>query len=279
MEIIKLINNNIVSAFDDKNREVIVMGRGLGFGAAVGQPVDVTKVQKIFRMDSDDETKRLQDVLTDVPLERVQLANRIINDAEKIITNKMQRGIYITLIDHINFAIDRYHQNIEFSNPLLMDIKRFYPKEFMAGKNAVNFLNNELSIELSDDEAASIALHFINAELGVEMPETINAAKMIQSIVKIVKYHYNMELDEASLNYERFITHLKFFTQRIVTQKGIDSNEKELNDIIKKQYPNAYHCADKIKKYIEKEYQTTISDDEMTYLTVHIKRITTSKEE
>ena len=32
MTIEKVINNNIVSAFDETGREVVVMGRGIGFG-------------------------------------------------------------------------------------------------------------------------------------------------------------------------------------------------------------------------------------------------------
>ena len=31
MEIVKIINNNIVSALDDENKEIVVMGKGLGF--------------------------------------------------------------------------------------------------------------------------------------------------------------------------------------------------------------------------------------------------------
>ena len=30
MEIVKIINNNIVSALDDENKEIVVMGKGLG---------------------------------------------------------------------------------------------------------------------------------------------------------------------------------------------------------------------------------------------------------
>ena len=42
----KVINNNIVSAFDDTGKELVVMGRGLGFGARPGQPVDEKKIEK-----------------------------------------------------------------------------------------------------------------------------------------------------------------------------------------------------------------------------------------
>ena len=50
MLIEKVINNNIVSAFDDTGREVVVMGRGLGFGVRPGQPVNEKKIEKVFRI-------------------------------------------------------------------------------------------------------------------------------------------------------------------------------------------------------------------------------------
>ena len=37
MVIQKIINNNIVSAVDGEGREVVVMGRGLGFGMKPGK--------------------------------------------------------------------------------------------------------------------------------------------------------------------------------------------------------------------------------------------------
>jgi beta-glucoside operon transcriptional antiterminator len=48
--------------------------------------------------------------------------------------------------------------------------------------------------------------------------------------------------------------------------------------MIRKQYINEYKCAEKIKLYIEKEYHISIGDEEMVYLTVHIKRVTTKNE-
>ena len=39
MTIEKVINNNIVSAFDETGREVVVMGRGIGFGNRPGAKI------------------------------------------------------------------------------------------------------------------------------------------------------------------------------------------------------------------------------------------------
>lgn len=52
MVIDKIINNNIVSAFDETGLEVVIMGRGIGFQMKRGQKVPVEKVEKIFRIKS-----------------------------------------------------------------------------------------------------------------------------------------------------------------------------------------------------------------------------------
>ncbi|MDF2610637.1 MAG: transcriptional antiterminator, BglG family [Lachnospiraceae bacterium] len=277
MEIVKIINNNIVSSIDIDGEELVVMGRGLGFQCKTGQAIDETKVEKIFRMDNNGQTRQLGDLLADVPLEHIQLANSIITDARDMIVNKMNKNLYITLIDHISFAIERFKQGILFTNPLLWEIKKFYPQEFKAGLNAVKKINAVLDILLTEDEAASIAMHFVNAELGTDMPHAIDATKIIQNIINIVKDHVGMVINEESLSYERFLTHLKFFAQRIVTNDTIYDTDNELNDIIKHQYPNEYKCAEKIRIYVESEFHVKVPEEEMTYLTVHIRRIIADK--
>lgn len=276
MKIEKVINNNIVSSYDEENREIVVMGRGIGFGHRSGENIDDAKIEKIFRMNSEAESEQLQNVLADIPIEHIQISNDIITYSKTIISKKLNKNIYITLTDHINFAIERYKQGLNFKNALLWEIKKFYCAEYEAGKKALEIINERLNIELPIDEAASIAMHLVNAEFGTEMPNTIDITKLIQNVLKIIKYNYKMELDEESINYERFITHLKFFAQRIITNRANIGNDEEFHDMIKNQYMKDYKCAEKIRNYIEKEFNTIVPDEELIYLTVHLKRITST---
>ena len=52
----------------------------------------------------------------------------------------------------------------------------------------------------------------------------------LQLFPYIVKYHYNVEFDEESFMYQRFITHLKYFVIRHLS--GEDSSEKELTVVL-----------------------------------------------
>lgn len=275
MKIDKIINNNLIRAFDDNNKEVLVMGCGLGFKKKIGESIDKSKIEKIYSLENKNYSNKLVELLSDIPLEVIQTTNEIVSYARYSLGKKINDNIYILLTDHINFAIERINQGLEFKNPLLWEIKRFYNHEFLIGKESLQIIKKRLNVDLPEDEAGSIALHIVNAQLNsTNMDETMDITKMIQSILNIVKYHYNLELDEYSLHYERFITHLKFFAQRIFSGKEIEDEDAYLCEIMKTKYKMAYDCVEKIEKYIEKEFNHELTEDEKMYLAVHITRIT-----
>ena len=95
--------------------------------------------------------------------------------------------IYVTLTDHLNFAIKRHKENISYVNALRWEIKKFYPKEYEVGLKALEFINDELGIKFSEDEAADITLHFVNARINTksEIGETIQFVKVTQYIDRL----------------------------------------------------------------------------------------------
>ena len=102
-------------------------------------------------------------------------------------------------------------------NPLKVEVKTFYPIEFGVGKYAIRKVREKLDVELNEDEAASVALHIVNAEYDTGVRNTMNITCLIRDVVNIVSEYLNIELQEESLHYARFITHLKFLGQRIFT--------------------------------------------------------------
>ena len=274
MKIDKIINNNLIRTFDNNGKEVLVMGCGLGFQKKIGDTVDKSKIEKIYSIENKNDSNKLMTLLAEIPLEYIQVSNEIISYAKYSLGKRLNDNVYITLTDHISFAIERYKQGLDFKNALLWEIKRFYNHEFLIGKEALAIIKKRLDVVLPEDEAASIAMHIVNAELNSRnMNETLDITKMIQNILNIVKFHFNIELDEYSLHYERFITHLKFFAQRMISGKIIKDDDTNFCEMIKTQYKEAYSCAEKIEKYVLKDFNHELSDEEMMYLTVHIKRI------
>ncbi|MNJ47290.1 Transcription antiterminator LicT [compost metagenome] len=169
--------------------------------------------------------------------------------------------------------MERQQKGLEIKNVLLWEVKQLYKEEFQIGLRTLEQIEQKLGIQLPEDEAAFIAIHLITAEMNEEVSTTMNITKFMQSIINIVKYHYKTEFDEDSLSYFRFITHLKFFAQRVFNGKHYDNNYEALYKMIKEKHQEAAACTEKIKLFVEKEYDHQLTSEEMLYLTVHIERI------
>ena len=272
MKIAKIMNNNVVSALDEGNREIIVLGKGIGFQKHNGDLIDEVKVEKIFRL-SEPARSKFEKLVEEIPYEYVSYTDEIVREATETLVMELNKNIYITLTDHLHFAIERYRRNITFQNALLWEIKRFYSREYEVGLKAVELLKEREGVALSVDEAAFIALHIVNAEMDINLSRTLSVPGMIKDLLNIVRYTFHVDLDEESLSYERFVTHLKFFIQRTLKRQCYPTEELELYELYRKKAPKSYECAKKIKKYMEEKTDTEVTDEEMMYLTVQISRV------
>ena len=271
----KVINNNIISAYEKSGAEVIVMGRGIGFKKKQGEMVPADQISKIFRIKSRTLAEQFKELLANMPLERVRISDEIISHAKDHLKLKLNQSIYVTLTDHINFAIERVSQGIEPQNALLWEIKRFYPQEFQLGIYALELIQDRLDILLPEDEAGFIALHFVNAEYGTDIRDAVKFPDQMQAIVDIVERDLGMLLDESSLHYERFMTHIKFLIQRIYRKELLSSEDRELSLLMQRKYPREYQCSLKVAEYIMQATGSRLSEEEIMYLSVHIRRVTT----
>ncbi len=271
----KVINNNIISAYEKSGAEVIVMGRGIGFKKKQGEVVPADQISKIFRIKSRTLTEQFKELLANMPLERVRISDEIISHAKDHLKLKLNQSIYVTLTDHINFAIERVSQGIEPQNALLWEIKRFYPQEFQLGIYALELIQDRLDILLPEDEAGFIALHFVNAEYGTDIRDAVKFPDQMQAIVDIVERDLGILLDESSLHYERFMTHIKFLIQRIYRKELLSSEDRELSLLMQRKYPREYQCSVKVAEYIMQATGSRLSEEEIMYLSVHIRRVST----
>lgn len=158
MKIESVINNNVVCSRDENGIETVIMGKGIGFQAKAGTVIDERKIEKVFRIKNPTTVNQFTELLSNIPFQHFKLSNDIITYAKKNLNTKLNQSIYVTLTDHINFAIERYRQGIRLQNALLWEIKSFYHEEFLIGKYAVSLINDSLDIALSEDEAGFIAL-------------------------------------------------------------------------------------------------------------------------
>ncbi|MWN05484.1 BglG family transcription antiterminator LicT [Gilliamella sp. Pas-s95] len=275
MKVHKILNNNVVVTIDEKGKELILTGRGIGFKKREGDLIDSNLIEKKFSLENKDTAFKFTELLSQIPLEVLTTSEVIINYAKQFIEGKLQDSIYISLTDHIHSAIERHKHGFDIPNGFLWEIKKFYPKEFKIGLYALSIIKERLNVELPEDEAGYITFHIINAQLNGTMPNIVNMTKIMREILNIVKYHFNFEYDENCLSYQRFVTHLKFFAHRILNQQSQPQQDASLYEIIRQKYKKAYLCTKQIDLHLIQQYQHPLSDDESLYLTIHIERLRT----
>lgn len=274
MVIEKILNNNAVISLGEEQTEIIVMGRGVAFGKRPGDLIDQSRIEKVFTLKNNDLTNKLKQLIAEIPIEYITVSEEIINYAKLQLGKNLNDNIYISLTDHIHYAVERFKKGMTIKNGLLWEIKNLYKEEFQIGLEALKKIEQAFGVRLPEDEAAFIALHIVNAELNEDIGNIMAMTEIVQEVLKIVQYHYRVDFDQESLNYYRFITHLKFFAQRLVNKEFYhDGEQDDLFQIVKTRYAEAYDCALKIKEFIYKKYQYIITKEEMMYLTIHIERV------
>lgn len=280
MKIEKVFNNNVVQILGINNEEIIVMGKGLGFQKKSGDEVNQDLIEKRFILQNTntDMVGELSRVYVDLDSEEIDLVLEIIHQGQEKLGQTFDISLYIALADHLHYTIQRTREGLTLQNPLAWEVRKFYPKEFQLGKDTIELVKEKMTLQLADDEAASIALHFINAQKdGGLLEKNRLISKVVSDILEIVRLHFGEVRDEESISYNRFITHVQYFAQRVANSLVQGKNDAFLYEQVKENYPHAFACTEKIKSYVESAYDFAMSRDEQVYLTIHIQRLETSQ--
>ena len=250
------------------------MGKGVAFGKKQGDDIELSGGYKIFSNSNQELNQRLKNIVSDIPQEYIKITEQVVSILEKQYDKKVNDIIYVSLTEHVHGAVERFKKGIQIKNPLLIDIKRLFRDEYKVAKQALEAIKEKFGIEFEEDEAGYIAQHIVNAQLD-DMSDVVNITRIMQDILNIIKYSYKIDFNEESVYYYRFVTHLKFFAQRIINRSTYEDDNVEIFEVLKDKYTESYKCVLKIKNQIRQIYDYDLTKDEQLYLMIHIERITT----
>lgn len=274
MRIQKVLNNNVVIALDETGAETVLMGRGLAFGRRAGDDAPEARIEKRFTLHTGQLSDRFQQLLTSIPLSHFLLAERIIDRAKHMLGVTLSDSIYVTLPDHISAALERQRQGIVLENPLLWDIRQFYPEEYQAGCMAVDTIREQTGVSFPEDEAGFIAMHFVNAVIGGELPAVYDMTCLLRQVCALVRTHCGAEPDTGSIDFYRFVAHLKFLARRIAAGESYGNRDADLLPAVQRKYPASFACAQAVCDAIHRDKGFDAGKNELLCLTLHIARIT-----
>lgn len=272
MYIKRVYNNNVVMV-DDAGTERIAVGKGIAFGRKRGDVVDSASFEKVFTLDDPTQLSRLERLIKGIPSEYLLIAEDIVSMLRRESASVIDDNVLIALTDHISMALEREQAGIICDNPLLFEIKRFYGREFELALKAREIIRGHLGIEISEAEVGFIALHIVNATMKQRADHLMLSIKMINGILNTVAETFGLTYDEGSVQYERFLRHLQFFSQRVLDKSIAQSEDTFLFHLGKDQYPDALECTERIGAHIEQEYGCVVSDAEKGYLVYHIANL------
>ena len=265
----KVLNNNVLLV-TQKNKEKILFENGLGFGKHIGDILSAnSKIDKIFSLEDATNYHNFQELLSTIDNELIGLCEEIIFMISKELNEELNEKIHISLTDHIAFTLKRLKQNDEIENPFLVETETLYKREFEIARKAVSMLEKKMNIIIPDGEIGFITLHIHSARNKGKLSNTIKYTFLANSIIEFMEDSLNIEIDKKSIDYVRFITHLRFTIERILNNNPI---RNDLFDVIKTQYSDSYTLAEKVCIIIEKQLDLKVVEEEIAYIAVYIER-------
>lgn len=273
IKIKKVLNSSVVLVKRENGDELIALGKGIGYGKKPGMSVPDEAINQWFVPIENINITQIEDLLDGISDQIIDISRQIVQYAEKTINGKLNKTLLFSLMDHINFSLERLSKNMSFKNKLYYEVENYYPDEFKVGEFAVKLINNEMNVELPKEEAASIAFHIINSEESFgDSYDSMRVTQMISDFIRIITNSTGTKLNKKTISYQRLLTHLKFFSERIALGTQLHSDDSTMFEYVTKQYPDAMKIALKILKFLDKSYHIKVTNEELMYLIIHIQR-------
>jgi len=272
MIILKVFNNNSIVALTQDKQDVILIGSGIGYQKKVGERVDKSKIERMYIF-QDEYKKRFEDTLRDIPSLYFEITESIVSKARQILKTDFSSEIFLTITDHISFAMKRKKKGIYLSNVILSETKVLYKNEYKVGLWAIQYIAKKTGVVLENDEAGYIALHLVHFSLSNKDNSAVKILTFTNDIIALVQNVMKVELKKDSIEYSRISIHLKYLGERIFREfeSSREDTTYEMRELLKTD-PRLAMCINRIVRLIEKKYNYTLSPDEQTYLCIHIKR-------
>lgn len=272
-EIKKALNNNVLIALNKSFGEVVLIGKGIGFGKKPGDAILEDSFEKLFVLTNKKEQEQYKKLLKDTDEDMLDVIQDAIHYIAERVHTPLNEHIHIGLTDHITFALKRLQQGMELKNPFLIDTKSLYPFEFQLAAEVIDNLNRRLKIYLPEGEIGFIALHIHSSITNKPLSEVNQHSQLISRLTEVIEMSFNIKIDRESVNYLRLIRHLRFTIERVHSGESVQEPEK-LALLLKMEYPLCYNTSWKMIKVMQQALKKDVDEAEAVYLTMHLFRLT-----
>lgn len=268
----KILNNNVVIALRSDNQEVILIGKGIGFGRKQGQYINEHDVDKLFLLVDGSEQERYKQLLTDVDESLILHVEEMFLFIQEQLNIMLDERIHLALTDHIQFAIRRIEQGIEIPNPFLMETEIMFPQEFAVARKVVEQLNERLDVKLPEAEIGFITLHIYRAYSNKTIAETSIHPQLIYELVELIETELSIKIDKQSVQYMRIVSYLCDVVDRFKTGEVI-SESNNLTHLLKEEFQLCYNSTNLIVNLLNNRFSSSYSIGQMPDVVLFLKKL------
>lgn len=269
----KIFNNNVILAEEiSSKRELIFIGRGIGFSRKTGDQIlkSELKIDKEFAPIEGEKRENYIQLLEEIDCKVIGITEEIITMVSAELNEELDQHIRIGLADHIAFSLKRIRDGIEVANPFLAETRTLYSQEYRLAESAVEMIAKRFDLDIPESEVGFITLHIHGARNERGISKTLKNTSLIKELVTEVENVLGEKLSYESLNYARLVNHLRFALERIETEA---SNPNPLLENIKENFNFSFKLAEKLAKIIEDKVNCQVPEGEKGYLALHLHRL------
>ncbi|KXT82568.1 PRD domain-containing protein [Streptococcus panodentis] len=273
--ILNVINNNVALVKNEKNEELMITGSGVAFHKKKGDIVIAGKVDKVFKLNTEESKENFLTLLKDVPLDFITVTYEVIGSLTEKYDYPVQEYLYVTLTDHIYCSYQALRKGT-YQKGSLPNFSIDNPLEYTMSREALAVFREKLLDQFPDDEVGRIALHFINAkgESANRGQDSLGKTKEILRLVQDELEHSGIHRTEGNSHfYDRFMIHLSYFLDYIDRNRDDNTSLLQMEEHIKDSYPDAYEMGSRIYDTIAKETGIDLYRSERIYIVLHIQRL------
>lgn len=266
-EAVQICNNNVVLARKPSGEQVVIVGKGVGFGIHKGSSIDDTNPSnRVFSiLDGSVDLGNVKHL--DFDLDKLERITQDIVAAAREQLGIENEKLYEALFDHIVFAVERLKIGLPIENPFIAEISVMCMREFDVAELAARLIREELDVDIGEDERGFIALHLYSAQGDRHISGAMKNARVYQDVLTAVCHIYGVTLEKSSSACRGFLMTLNHLVSAAVSDTPLELPVKQQVRLSMSSY---YHAAEELSILLKKQLDVVLSDDALAYLAVAI---------
>lgn len=267
---VKKVLNNSSLIVNDFLYEIVILGRGIGFGKKEGDQLPkYTPYDKMYKLST--QTTEFNRIINGFDSDIVEMVMETIHLITEHDQNTFTTNNLISLADHLAAAYTRIQKGEAILTFFTHEIKALYPVSYEKAKILCDTITIKYGLEIPLAEVTYIALHIQNLDFSKSTVDVNVLNGIIFDIENLMSHQFKVNLDKDSTHYARFITHIRFIIESAM------SNKKALNDevnrLIIESYKDEVIMAEEIIKIIESDLGVELAREELSYIVIHLVNI------